>query len=45
MASPRSKARQRALEILFEADLRGVLERLAALEVRVGALETRKDTE
>jgi len=24
MASPRSKARQRALEILFEADLRGV---------------------
>jgi N utilization substance protein B len=39
MASPRSKARQRALEILFEADLRGVDPRtvLADTQARVRA--------
>jgi N utilization substance protein B len=39
MASPRSKARQRALEILFEADLRGLDPRtvLADTQARVRA--------
>jgi BMFP domain-containing protein YqiC len=38
-------ANARAGQERAQADLQGVLERLAALEVRVGALETRKDTE
>jgi BMFP domain-containing protein YqiC len=38
-------ANARAGQERAEAELRGVLQRLAALEVRVAALETRKDIE